>query len=422
MAGATARYGAMLGIALIAGGLWGACTADSASSSGLGPTPALSHAYGQWTPSHWDTCSREIHDRYSVLGPDGKLYPTWHPPIDPQTGCRFGHEHGRDPSGSNLYSTTGPIPFGVANEALDTWDPEGQRHEDHVGHKIEWENGVHLQKIVGNGRVDVGVTCDFLTKVHQGTHSKDAFTNNLHELAYHVRCDDGTEIHATLMVAFGAPGEFVRSCDKSTHIQAGAATPANSPMGNGVRFIPDRSCVDQFILVPSGQFSQFSQGLYEDWVSGNYIRKVDGTQLAYFDPHFAVFAPSRFFDGNRSDLTGRSLAACYEKDSNGDQAHGGACDASTSNGQVQDVTWDDPRSQLNGLTREVYFNQTVINNAAGPKVWYTDPFGGHASPSPFPGSVKQFLAKVDNTRPFPLESQAFGADRNYGGNGVHAPN
>ena len=28
--------------------------------------------------------------------------------------------------------------------------------------------------------------------------------------------------------------------------------------------------------------------------------------------------------------------------------------------------------QLNGLTREVYFNQTVINNAAGPKVWYSD--------------------------------------------------
>ena len=48
-------------------------------------------------------------------------------------------------------------------------------------------------------------------------------------------------------------------------------------MGSGVRFIPDRSCVDQFILVPNGQFSQFSQGLYEDWVSGNYIRKADGT-------------------------------------------------------------------------------------------------------------------------------------------------
>jgi len=26
------------------------------------------------------------------------------------------------------------------------------------------------------------VRCDVLTKLHQGTHSKDAFTNNLHEL------------------------------------------------------------------------------------------------------------------------------------------------------------------------------------------------------------------------------------------------
>ncbi len=148
-----------------------------------------------------------------------------------------------------------------------------------------------------------------------------------------------------------------------------------------MRFIPDRTCVDQFILVPNGQFSQFSQGLYEDWVSGNYIRKANGTQLAYFDPHFAVFAPSRFFEGNRSDLTGRSLASLLrEPTPTAITLMAEPAMPSTGNGQVQDVTWDDPRSQLNGLVREVYFNQTVINNAAGPKVWYTDPFGGHASP------------------------------------------
>lgn len=84
--------------------------------------------------------------------------------------------------------------------------------------------------------------------------------------------------------------------------------------------------------------------------------------------------------------------------------------------------WDDPRSTLNGLVREVYFNQTTITNAAGPQVWYTDPFGGHASPTAFPGSVRQKLAAIDNTRPWPLESQAFGGTRSYGGNGVHAPN
>jgi hypothetical protein len=42
-----------------------------------------------------------VHDSYSVIGPDGKRYPTWHPPVvtDPSTGkkCAFGYEHGRDP-------------------------------------------------------------------------------------------------------------------------------------------------------------------------------------------------------------------------------------------------------------------------------------------------------------------------------------
>jgi hypothetical protein len=391
--------------------------------AGGGPAPTgVSQAYGRWTPSHWDTCTKEIHDGYSVVGPDGKLYPTWHPPVDAKTGCTFGHEHGRNPKHSTLYGATGPIPFGVANEALETWDPAGTRLEDHVGHKIEWEDGVELQRTVGAQRVNIGVQCDFLTKIHQGTHSKDAFTNNLHELAYHVRCTDGTELHATLMVAFGTPGEFTRSCDKATVVAAGTPVPANSPAGSGVRFIPDRSCITDFILVPGGGFSQFSEGLYEDWVSGNYLRRGDGSQLAYFDPHFAVFAPSRYYDGGRGDLTGRSLDACYEVEPNGDRAAGGACSASTDDGGVSDVTWDDPRSTLNGLVREVYFNQTVLNNAGGPKVWYTDPFGGHADTVAFPGSVKQKLASLDNTRPWPLESQAFGATRSYGGNGVHAPN
>lgn len=399
--------------------LLAACGDGPAGGGGVAPP---SQAFGLWSPSHWDSCSKAIHDQYSVIGPDGKRYPTWHPPVDPATGCTFGHEHGRDPRGSHLYAAIGPLPFGLANEALETWDPAGTRHEDHFGHKIEWENDVALQKDVGGQRVNIGVSCDFLTKIHQGTHSKDAFSNNLHELAYHVRCTDGTELHATIMVAFGTPGEFVRSCDKATVVAVGPPTPANSPTGSGVRFIPDRSCIEQYILVPPGQFSQFSQGLYEDWVSGNYLRRGDGSQLAYFDPHFAVFAPSRYYEDTVASLTGRSMEACYETSPAGHHAAGGACDASTRNGQDLDVTWDDPRSTLNGLVREVYFNQTVINNAGGPTVWYTDPFGGHAATAPFPGSVEQRVAAIDNTRPFPLESQAFGGTRNYGGSGVHAPN
>src|SRR5690349_1676057 len=93
----------------------------------IGPQESVGNAqsFSIWAPSSNDNCSKEIHDSYSTLGPDHKLYPTWHPPVDPKTGCKFGHEHGRDPSGSNLYSEVGPIPFGYANEQLDTWDPNG---------------------------------------------------------------------------------------------------------------------------------------------------------------------------------------------------------------------------------------------------------------------------------------------------------
>jgi hypothetical protein len=43
------------------------------------------------------TCPAWVHDLYQTLGPDGKLYPTWHPSIDPIYWCYFRHEHGSDP-------------------------------------------------------------------------------------------------------------------------------------------------------------------------------------------------------------------------------------------------------------------------------------------------------------------------------------
>lgn len=43
-------------------------------------------------------CSQALHDSYKALGPDGQFYPTWHPAIDPVSGCSFGHEHGSNPA------------------------------------------------------------------------------------------------------------------------------------------------------------------------------------------------------------------------------------------------------------------------------------------------------------------------------------
>ena len=217
-----------------------------------------------WQPTAQDTCPKALHDRYSVIGPDGKVYPTWHPPtvIDPATGktCTFGHEHGRDPRGSKLFDWVAQhfaapgeeayagIPFGAATEALDDYanahPGTAKRSEDHVGYKIDYANDVPLTTADGA----TGVTCDYLVRVHQGSHSADALANNVHELLYAARCTDGTEIISNIVARFGAPGQYARGCDGSTV----TTTDNGYPSGTGSRAIPDRTCVQSTFLVPPG--------------------------------------------------------------------------------------------------------------------------------------------------------------------------
>jgi hypothetical protein len=382
------------------------------------PTGELSVAMATWVPGTGDDCSVETHNRYSTVGPDGKLYPTWHPPVDPGSGCNFGHEHGRDPRGSDLYGLVGDIPFAYANEQLDIWDPGGKRHEDHVGHKVEWANDVEFNTGDGIGEF-FRVTCDVLVKLHQGTHSKDAFTNNVHELVYHIRCSDETEMHVTVLSAIGRGGEFTRSCD-GTRIVVGTPTPANSPAGGGQRKIPDRTCIERHFLVPAGQNSNFDAALHESWETSSYVRTENHT-LAHFDPYFQVFLPSRYHWTTATNITGRPIDACYEVDAGGDRASGEACSQSTMNGTLT-VGFNDPRSRFNGVRRKVDINSNRVNNADGPNVWHSDPYGGHAKTTPFPGSVRQWIGRMNNERGFRFNGPSIGGDRYYGGPGTHAPN
>jgi hypothetical protein len=438
-----------------------------------GSTGTNSAAMGLWTPAGPDTCTQAQHDAYSVIGPDGKRYPTWHPPTGPN-GCTFGHEHGHDPSGSNLYADItafyGGVLFGYGNETLDTWNTvngitTGMRHEDHVGHKIEWANDVTIYESTtagGSGAVALAVKCDFFMKIHQGTHSKDAFTNNMHELLYAMQCHDGpggaigSKVIITKMVVFGKPGGFSEGSVAGgfTFIPVGTATPTNSPTGSGLRSLPTINRVLQSMLVPPGQWSDTSQGLYEDWISANYIQ-VPGQSnaLVYFDPHFAVFTPSRFYwpgtDSNTYGITrsaadiasnmGRSVDVCWMQrvDSSGVvyKARGGECDILTNYGSITTpIAYDDPRSLFNGVHREFYFNNTVIVNPGSLVHWYTDPFGNNASVASSAGMILQYISNVDNRyrnasgyidpngTNYPLESIAIGKNNNYGGSGVHAPN
>ncbi len=399
-----------------------ACDDSTSAPSQLTAT-GPSAAFGIWAPGAGDTCPASVHDQYAVVGPDLKLYPTWHPPTDPVTGCTFGHEHGRDPSGSDLYREVGPMPFGFANEQLAIYDPLNPRNEDHVGHKIEWENDIrlHLGGAAAGSLFDV--RCDVLTKMHQGTHSRDAFTNNLHELAYHIRCSDGLELHVTLMSAVGDPGEFVRSCDRDITVQVGPATPANSPQGGGARIIPDRACVDSLILVTAGEQSRFG-ALHESWETSNSIRSVSGHEIAFFNPYFQVGLPSRFHDPALAGIVGRPIDVCYESDSvSGRRARGGDCEEATANGTIAGITYTDPRSPFKGADRVVDINYNHVRNAEGPAIWFTNPFGREAQPDSFPGAIRQYISRFDNDRGgLGNGGPTLGRSRAYGLPIVHPPN
>lgn len=398
-----------------------ACDEAGGTTAPLDPASAPpARAFGTWTPGPGDTCTKEQHDAYSTVGPDGKRYPTWHPPTDPATGCSFGHEHGRDPRGSRLYAVVGPIPFGHANEQLDIWDPQNPRHEDHVGHKVEWENDVHMTVNSEVAAPFMDVRCDVLVKLHQGTHSKDAFTNNVHELVYHIRCNEGTAMHVTMLTAIGTPGQFTRSCDNETQVVVGPPTPANSPSGGGKRKIPDRECILEHLLVGPTRNSNIHAALHESWETSNQIRREDGHTLASFDPYFQVSLPSRYYDPAATGLVGRPMDMCYAIEPNGDRARGGPCAQATQDGQIAGLTWDDPRSPFNGVRRTVDINGNRVRNAGGPIVWYTDPYGRHGRPQSFPGSVRQIIASVNGA--LDPHGPTIGGQRFYGGVGVRAPN
>lgn len=401
--------GALLAMLL---GLTAGCEDDAP----LGPTAeptGLSVAYGRWTPGPGDTCSKAIHDAWSVTGPDGLSYPTWHPPVDPMTGCTFGHEHGRDPSGSHLFPLVGRIPFGYANQYLAASGFGSERHEDHVGHKVDWENDMPM-RVGDGGSAVLDIRCDVLVKMHQGTHSPDAFTNNMHEVVYHVRCTDGSGFSATLLTPIGNPGELVVGCDRDRRIAVGAANPLNSPDGGGRRAIPDASCIDRHVVRSDGGRPRFDTALRESWEINASLRAEGGRTLASFNPYFQVLDPSRYFASSGPGRMGRPIELCSDAGIAGRDR----CEGVSPGGEI---SWDDPRSPFKGTRRFVDINANNVRNEGGPTTWYTDPLGRNGQPFPFPGSIRQWVAARDN-RGLDLHGPVIGRDRDYDAPGVHAPN
>lgn len=415
-----------------------------------GTEPAITFSVANWAPSSFDTCPKSLHDRFVVIGPDGLKYPTWHPPTvtDPETGvrCSFGHEHGRDPRGSDLYAWVkdhfsapgreefAGIPFGLASQALETWSESRsvpRRREDNPGYKIDFRNDIRLY--ARNG-AELGVSCDLLVRYHQGSHSADATSNNVHETLFAYRCDDGTELISNAFTRYGNAGEYNRACEPERVVPT---TDNGYPDGVGGRLIPDRACMETHFLVAPGR-STSAFVLWEQWFAQNRLHTGPdpdaGETVARFYTRFDIFDPSRYADPDPSVVPGpgystrigRPLDLCWEALPGLRQVDRGyaPCAAATAGWTIpgeQRPAYDDPSTPFRGAEREMRFRGATVSNANGPDAWYTDPYGGNASTSPFPGAICQLVSDTDNSDLDDLQERTFKSS-DASGFGVHPPN
>lgn len=399
-----------------------------------------------WTPDpRYDTCSKNLHDAFWTFGPDNKVYPTWHPPIyefADGTTCRFGHEHGQDPRPSNLYRTVGAMPFGYVNEQLSPNDPAFQRNEDHVAHKVAMFNG--LEATDTNDPARPVLACDVLFKLHQGSHSPDAFRNNVHERFLNYQCSNGLEARWKGLQPFGSANQFQESIDNlfsSLIATQGASLPpcvnfqsVNCfPQGSDRRVIPTvrtittpnpnfsgatesdvsisnvdgtRSCDN---CQPMNGFAAYvPQWSIEVWQGGPTTGLVGANGLAYGfggGPYWHVWNPSRYYDPNgnsdpanrTSYLLGRQIDQCYVSGTQGFTSRD--CQIARARNGGQRIPFDSPLSPFKGTIRfnEVNFISIFNPDPANRRVYF-DPYGRPQPSGPTQGGASSSISDVSHVR------------------------
>lgn len=327
-------------------------------------------AGGGETPVAGQPCPTWVHDSYKAQGPDGNMYPTWHPPTDPTYGCHFGHEHGDDPTSSPAMKGR-KVLFGYASI-------KAGMNEPHVGFKVSVWNQEKNTHNTPNSHMNAYA----VFVIHQGTAGAGRFTTVHHDFEFHYwNPGDGREIHAHVLAPFG---DLFVGCG------------ANDPNGTTI----DRGSFRGLMQVAADACFNDPKSPYEDWITAIYLGRDAnyGGYEAYFDPHFAIFNPNTY---------------CILSN--------GACTLGYSD--VRDNTGADPagtNSWFKGAKRETYMNQVWVTNAGKSTSLWTDPYGVQVAAGTA-NAIEQYVSAV-NVKPQD-PSNAFGADRNHDPDGsVHAPN
>jgi|GEM_PF-2952924 len=341
-------------------------------------------AYYRDFPRRAGECSIEVHDRYWVRDAAGVTHPTWHPPVDPVTGCFFAHEHGDDPRSSPNYAFAEGVPFGVTHGGADDNGP--MRHEDHVGHKVVVESGWGL--VDGNPQngskpdsdpiVRTGFTCDWLSKLHQGSWSRDALANNAHEYFLNLRCTDGVQLRLKQLVTFGPPELVTNICNNpavdgavalSRPDQTSEAFPSGVDASSGVEVGEPLDGKREFACLKN---MVYKDSLEELWKSDGVVT-LPGGGFIQFSPYYVVRNPARYLDhrwGLRGASDGyvRSLDLCFDDNAAYREEVPGFCNGIPAElaSLSSDARQRDPRSPMNGTRRVVHPKSVVVYTANVP--------------------------------------------------------
>ncbi len=287
------------------------------------------------TPVAGQPCPLAVHDSSTTTGPDGKLYPTWHPPVDPTTGCFFGHEHGDDPR-TSLASNTMPA-FGYIGGLVGDNEP-------HVGFKV------HLLK-AGTLDTDGGIIpADIRLVFHQGTSGLGRYTTQFHSMQYDAIWRDGSgrEMHLMGMADTG-----------------GYAGSVCSRQGNG-KTIPEVPCQDP----------------YEIW-NLSFDVKVPGEFVGPMQSRISASAAFAAFDPIVLRHPQSPNTPVYSQDYFTNVA-----------GWQPGVDPFSDRAIFRGCQREVYGGPSFWHNAGRPTTYYTDAYGNVVA-GPGPGVIEQRVSAVD---------------------------
>lgn len=271
-------------------------------------------------------CPQSVHDQITTTGPDGKQYPTWHPPVDPQSGCLFGHEHGADPRTSAADNTMPAFGYVGALMGVD---------EPHPGFKVF---------IMPAGYQEAGKTspADIRMVFHMGTSGVKRYTERFHSMEYDYVARDGS----------GRSAHVYGMADTGTELGSTCSNPRK-----GGRDFSTLGCDDP----------------YEIWSFKFQIMHPDDPYKGMLETRLAIGGAVAVFDPVTTRDPSDNNRLLYSQD----VYRPGSGIPGTS-----------PQATFQGCQREFYGGPVYSRNAGRPTVYYTDPMG-QVYPGPGPGLIMQ---------------------------------